>query len=127
MARTISIRELKERESDVPCGSCFACCVSDLVFLDPAADDLSLYRWHNEFGSPVLDRKANGECVYLDGGCTIYDARPIACRRFDCRVWYLSTPKAKRKALIKGNASLKAVLRQGERLLGTLDRKSEST
>lgn len=122
MTRKIPLSELKERDSDVACGSCFACCVNDRVFLDPDRDDFSRYDWHHELGMPVLDRKPNGECVYLQAGCSIYETRPTACRRFDCRVWFLSTSKSRRMALVKGNPSLKAVFRQGERLLDTLDR-----
>jgi hypothetical protein len=36
----------------------------------------------------MLRREADGFCTHLDredGGCTIYEQRPAACREFDCR------------------------------------------
>ncbi len=122
MPKLLPIRELKKREADVPCNGCSACCVSDLVFLDPAVDDMNAYDWHFEVGLPVRDRKENGECVYLNKGCSIHQTRPKACRLFDCRVWYLDTSKAKRKQMIRNNASLQNVFQAGKRLLSTLDR-----
>jgi Fe-S-cluster containining protein len=37
-------------------------------------------------GRRFLRKKANGECIHLqDGGCSVYEHRPSACRVFDCR------------------------------------------
>lgn len=36
-------------------------------------------------GRRYLMRKSNGDCIFFNGGCTIYSDRPMACRLFDCR------------------------------------------
>lgn len=86
----------RQQHSDVPCGGCTACCKQDIVRLGPG-DNLMAYRWHMEFGFPVLDRAPNGDCVYLDAnGCTIHGAAPEICKRMDCRVLYQLTPPERR-------------------------------
>jgi uncharacterized protein len=122
VARVIPLKELKLRDADVPCGTCAACCVHDRVPLDPAVDRLDLLSWEHDRGQAVLKRRADGACVHLDQGCGVYDHRPQACRRFDCRVWYLLNSKSRRKALVQINPSLKRVFESGKRLLPTLHR-----
>lgn len=82
----------------VPCGSCNACCqvIGWEVDLHPErGEDVSQYQHHEEIqattGLPALflDKKPNGECVYLvKGKCSIYERRPQTCRQFDCRDFY---------------------------------------
>ena len=36
----------------------------------------------------VLRRQPNGDCIYLDGGCTIHDRAPTVCRVYDCAAAY---------------------------------------
>ena len=39
---------------------------------------------------PVLQRRSNGDCIYLGPkGCMIHDRAPVMCRSFDCRKFYL--------------------------------------
>ena len=88
-ARLESRRQLPD---DGPCGVCRACCSHDRVLLGPK-DDPKAYRWHLEGGYAVLDRKVNGECIYLTtAGCGIHGKAPDICRRMDCRVLVLLTP-----------------------------------
>jgi hypothetical protein len=72
----------------VPCGSCSACCRSEFDLNLNQADDPSLYLTEigQKTGRLSLKKTADGACVYLqDGKCSIYDRRPITCRKFDCR------------------------------------------
>ena len=71
---------------DVPCDGCTACCESPVgVKLFPGIDDIASYR-HEEVGDEVLMETDEGGCIYLgEGGCTIYERRPVTCRFFDCR------------------------------------------
>lgn len=113
--------ELKKHPSDVPCGGCHACCKQDRVTLGPS-DDLDSFKWHLEFGRPTLDRKPNGECTYLtDRGCSIHGAQPDICRRFDCRVLFLTTPKTQRRIRVAQNPTMADVYSAGKKRLGTLE------
>lgn len=83
----------------VPCDGCTACCRGERVILAPS-DDPSTYLTvpaELDDGTPalMLDHKPNGDCIYLeDGGCSIHDRAPWACREFDCVKWWLATPEA---------------------------------
>jgi len=111
----------RQQHSDVRCGSCTACCKSDRVMLGPE-DDLSAYRWHMEGPLVVLDRKNNGECVYLTPkGCGIHGKAPDICKRFDCRVLFLITPKVQRRIRIEQNPSMREVYAAGRSRLNTLE------
>lgn len=74
------------------CGTCTVCCQGDLIFLKPG-DDIRLYKTTMIEGKIILQHKPNGDCIYLDRGCSIYDKRPTVCRDLDCRKVY---KKAKR-------------------------------
>ena len=100
--------------SDVPCGTCTACCgASQFVHVNPD-DHGALARIPPELlfpapglpaGHRVLGFDRRGRCPMLDeSGCTIYEDRPAACRAYDCRVFAatgidLDDP---RKAAIQG-------------------------
>jgi Fe-S-cluster containining protein len=84
-------------ESDVPCGSCTACCRSS-QFVHIAPDEreaLQAIPAELLFPAPRLPRghvllgyDERGHCPMLvDGGCSIYESRPRACRVYDCRVF----------------------------------------
>jgi Fe-S-cluster containining protein len=47
----------------------------------------------------VLDRRMNGDCIYLgEDGCTIHDRAPAVCREFDCRrLWRESDRNGRRE------------------------------
>jgi hypothetical protein len=80
--------------SRVPCGGCTECCYhkhvevypnqerpEDLPHLSYEADSESASGWR-------LRTRADGACIHLgEHGCTVYEHRPRACRRYDCRVW----------------------------------------
>lgn len=90
--------------SEVPCGSCRACCRNEIVVLFPEdGDDLSTYE-HIEIVDAdgdtfaVLKMHDDGACVYLgEHGCTIHDRAPAICRTFDCRQYFLSMSRNDRR------------------------------
>lgn len=86
-----------ERDADVPCGGCTACCQSSqFVHVEPdERDALAHIPAELLFPAPrlpeghkVLGYDQHGRCPMLvDGGCSIYEHRPRACRTYDCRVF----------------------------------------
>jgi uncharacterized protein len=84
-------------ESDVPCGSCTACCeASQFVHVGPdEADALAHIPDALLFPAPglpaghrLMGYDENGRCPMLvDGRCSIYAHRPRTCRTYDCRVF----------------------------------------
>lgn len=68
------------------CGSCRKCCQNDPLIVLTEADDPARYRCHEiKGGLYALDRKPNGDCIYLgEQGCTIWGRHPQICRVFDC-------------------------------------------
>jgi hypothetical protein len=86
-----------ERDAEVPCGSCTACCRSS-QFVHIAPDETeTLARIPRQLlfpaprrprGHMVLGYDERGHCpMLLDGKCSIYEHRPRACRTYDCRVF----------------------------------------
>jgi Fe-S-cluster containining protein len=68
----------------VDCGTCRACC-SHTIVLPLEGDDPSLDWVPNHEGITVLNKRENGDCVYLGPqGCTIWGRHPKICRVFDC-------------------------------------------
>jgi uncharacterized protein len=84
-------------DSDVPCGSCTACCTSSqFVHIDPdETETLAAIPAELLFPAPRMPRgnvllpyDEHGHCPMLIGGeCTIYEMRPRTCRTYDCRVF----------------------------------------
>src|SRR3954466_3796378 len=81
---------------EVKCGSCTACCRSEIIMLvdgdDPSQYETIELATPNPFtGAEVtlaLKHRPDGACVYLgDAGCTIHDRRPKICRVFSCVGW----------------------------------------
>lgn len=84
---------------DVPCGTCTMCCEKLVPNLSPNEIDSGLYPLsliqptaeqlsENPNIGPIvtLYRKKEGGCgMFVDGKCSIYSYRPLACRQFDCR------------------------------------------
>jgi hypothetical protein len=69
----------------------------------------------------LLATRSNGQCVYLGAsGCTIYDRRPLLCRSFDCRKYYLVLPRQDRDNLVKLGLSSRAVFNAGRARLKSL-------
>jgi uncharacterized protein len=86
-----------ERGSDVPCGTCTACCTSSqFVHVGPEETD-TLAHIPSELlfpapGAPrghvLLGYDERGHCpMLIDNECSIYEHRPRACRTYDCRVF----------------------------------------
>lgn len=86
-----------EGESDVPCGSCTACCTaSQFIHIEPdEAATLAAIPAELLFPAPGMPRghlllgyDEHGHCpMFLDGSCAIYQQRPRTCRTYDCRVF----------------------------------------
>jgi Fe-S-cluster containining protein len=86
-----------DRDAEVRCGGCTACCqASQFVAIEPDETD-SLAHIPRELlfpaprrprGHVLLGYDERGRCPMLgDGGCTIYAHRPRACRTYDCRIF----------------------------------------
>ena len=86
-----------EHGSDVPCGSCTACCTSSqFVHIEPdEADTLAHIPAELLFPAPLMPLghvlmgyDERGHCpMLIDGKCSIYEHRPRTCRVYDCRVF----------------------------------------
>jgi Fe-S-cluster containining protein len=87
----------KERDADVPCAGCTACCTSS-QFVHIAADEAdTIAHIPSEllFPAPLMPRgnfvlgyDERGHCpMLIDGVCSIYEHRPRTCRTYDCRVF----------------------------------------
>jgi len=108
--------------SDVPCGTCTACCRAFDVWMQPG-DRAEQYRtvavpgrlWQRK-----LERNADGSCVYVGPtGCSIYEYRPLGCRAFDCRKWVDNFPgRSARRDAGRQNPAAMAVITRGLELKG---------
>src|SRR5689334_20007042 len=86
-----------ERDADVPCAGCTACCTaSQFVHIAPDETDtlahippaLLFPAPRMPSGHVLLGYDERGHCPMLvDGGCSIYEHRPRTCRTYDCRVF----------------------------------------
>jgi uncharacterized protein len=86
-----------ERDADVPCDGCVACCSSSqFVHIGPdETDTLAHVPRSLLFPAPRLPKghvlmgyDEHGRCPMLvDGRCSIYAHRPRTCRTYDCRVF----------------------------------------
>ena len=86
-----------ERDSDVPCGTCTACCeASQFIHVGPdEADALAHIPAELLFPAPglpsghrLMGYDEHGRCPMLvDGRCSVYLHRPRTCRTYDCRVF----------------------------------------
>jgi hypothetical protein len=85
-------------------------------------DDLTLYQWHQEQdGTVELDRRDNGDCVYLtDAGCGIHGHAPDICRRMDCRELFLRTDEKQRAMRVAQNPQMALIYRAAMERLHTL-------
>jgi hypothetical protein len=83
--------------SDVPCGSCRACCTSSQFILVRPQDRAALAAIpatllvkapFGETGARVMGFGDDGACPMMHAReCTIYASRPQTCRDYDCRVF----------------------------------------
>jgi Fe-S-cluster containining protein len=83
--------------SDVPCGSCTACCTSS-KFIQIGPDEVDALAHippallfpapQLPTGHMVMGYDQRGHCPMLrNGQCSIYQHRPRTCRTYDCRVF----------------------------------------
>ena len=86
-----------EQGSDVPCGTCTACCTSSqFVHIEPDETD-TLAHIPSELlfpapraprGHVLMGYDERGHCPMLvDAKCSIYAHRPRTCRTYDCRIF----------------------------------------
>jgi hypothetical protein len=81
--QTVAVTDLT---SDVPCNGCTACCRSGLRVVLSLRESGEGLETELVDGRRGLKQNADGSCVHLvDGKCSVYEHRPIACRSFDCR------------------------------------------
>jgi uncharacterized protein len=83
--------------SDVPCGTCTACCTSSqFIHIEPDERDVLAHipaellfpAPGRPRGHVLLGYDERGHCPMLvDGACSIYEHRPRTCRVYDCRVF----------------------------------------
>ena len=86
-----------EADSDVPCGTCTACCTSSqFVHIEPdESEALAVIPPELLFAAPgqpaghvLMGYDQDGHCpMFVDGGCSIYEQRPRTCRVYDCRLF----------------------------------------
>jgi uncharacterized protein len=86
-----------ERDAEVPCDGCTACCTSSqFVHIGPdEIDTLSHVPAELLFPAPrlpsghvLLGYDERGHCpMLIDDECSIYEHRPRTCRTYDCRVF----------------------------------------
>jgi len=107
----------------VPCGDCHLCCRLMTPIRPDKGDDPAQYQTAIclQIGKDpflILDRKDNGDCVYLgEHGCTIWDRAPVVCREFDCRNTYKNSDRAGRRLAIKRGTMSKEIFDRGRELL----------
>jgi Fe-S-cluster containining protein len=86
-----------DRGSEVPCGSCTACCrSSQFIHIGPEElDTLSHVRQELLFPAPrmpsghvLMGYDERGHCpMLINDKCSIYEHRPKTCRTYDCRIF----------------------------------------
>lgn len=107
-----------ERDSEVPCDGCTACCTSaQFIHIGPdETETLARIPPALLFPAPrlpaghrLLGYDGRGHCPMLvEGRCSIYEHRPRTCRTYDCRVFAATGVEVDEgdddKALIGGRA-----------------------
>lgn len=86
-----------EADSDVPCGTCIACCTSSqFIHIEPDETqtlahipaELLVPAPGQPPGHVLMGYVDDGACPMLvDGACSIYEHRPRTCRVYDCRLF----------------------------------------
>lgn len=121
------------KDVDVPCGNCNACCKSS-YFIHIAPDELETLRRIPKpllFAAPglpagnvLMGYDKSGRCpMLIDEKCSIYSHRPQTCRTYDCRVF----PAAGIEAGGKENAQLNKRIRRWKFAYPTSDDRAEHT
>jgi Fe-S-cluster containining protein len=91
---------------NVPCGTCNACCRSNLdIALTP--EEAKTFEHELDFGGMPVIKPIDGKCPHLiDDKCSVYDRRPLTCRRFDCRVYFFGKVNASQEDKSDLNAAI---------------------
>lgn len=81
----------------VECGECTACCSSSQFIPLRPEETVTLRRINKDIlvpapglpqGHLLLGYDTSGRCPLLrNGGCSIYEHRPLTCRTYDCRMF----------------------------------------
>lgn len=100
------------REFRFECARCSACCRHDPGFVFLSEEDLGSLlahagmgrdafieahcRWVDRGDGEVLSlrEKPGYDCEFWDGGCTVYEARPLQCRTYPFWPSLIATPGA---------------------------------
>jgi len=107
----------------VPCGDCHLCCKMMTPLHPERGDDPSRYQTamcHTPGKKPymILDRHANGDCVYLsETGCTIWEYAPAVCQEFDCRMSFKNSDRPGRRRAVKLGYLTQEIFDRGRELL----------
>ncbi len=86
-----------QSETHVACGSCNACC-SSAYFIHVRPEDKAAHKAIQKSllvqapglpkGHKLLGHDVHGMCpLWKKAGCSIYVARPLVCRIYDCRIF----------------------------------------
>lgn len=88
---------MQDKGTDVPCGTCKACCTSSYFIQITPQETETLAHIPKELLFPVpglpkghmlLGYDQQGRCPMLtEKGCSIYQYRPKTCRSYDCRIF----------------------------------------
>ena len=108
--------------SIVPCGSCTLCCKLWTPLSRERGDKIEDYdvvlRLQDGKLKPYLNRKPNGDCVYLsESGCTIHDRAPVTCQEFDCRALFRAHDRRGRQLATKHGLVDKALFERGREFI----------
>lgn len=86
-----------DRDSDVPCDGCTACCrASHFIHIAPGESEtlaqipsaLLFQAPGRPKGHVLLGYDERGHCpMLIDDRCSIYEHRPQTCRTYDCRIF----------------------------------------
>ena len=89
---------------DTKCGECTSCCnvhvigrVSTEWFLQCNEEEIKRIGAEN-FNGDKMKIKENGDCIFLEKGCTIQDIKPEACRKFGQQFPCLFYPERSKRA-----------------------------
>lgn len=103
---------IKENGTEVPCGTCNACCRSSYFIHIRPEESGTLASINRKLlfpapglpkGNVLMGYGKNGSCPMLvDNKCSIYETRSITCRSYDCRIFAAAglSSGAEDKALI---------------------------
>lgn len=91
--QTIQVQKDERASNDVACKSCTQCCYWPRVDVDPEQEEPEHLRHLTIIQGAkgwYIPKRADGGCIHLGPkGCTVYEHRPRACRKFDCRIFGL--------------------------------------